>query len=418
LDHRFIRHRSPTQEECEHLEIIEILEANDLDEEEITQGASGGRKRVSKLSKEYEVIDLDAEDDTISDDIIEIDRIYTAQQTRRNKSLSLPERNKPIALPWISCREIETAHGTLRPGATAEIENGDFLFLKEIVKNCSTRKVSLRGYHLQRTRDLNGILPKLKNELCWNVEIELDDPRHYLEQSVAEVPLEEVVAIRQLRLTNKLFPSCSFRDDGFKGSNSEIEREAPLTLRWRYSCSFNTAKERMNNEYKQRSLEMLSRADLAGLDRLDLAARETDLRSEFRGYTDRGGGHRLGRQEKLVSRTYRILPREKKLANPTKFGSIYEETERIRCQVSSVSLNGSKPVNGSLQSRAGKAGIPTRSEQLVSIDLIDLEATPTSGFSRPVKPTAFNSIRRAPGQKYTYGDGCKCGINIYFLHFS
>lgn len=296
--------RSPTLEEYEQLEIIEISEMSDLDEEEITPGICGSRKKGTRLTNENSVIDLDSEDDTLSNDVIEIDGIYTTQQAHRNKSPLLPERNKPIVFPCVSCSSIETDHGTLRPGTTIEIKNGDFLFLKEIVKNCATDHIDLRGYHLQRTRDLNGILPKLKNELCWIVEIELEDHRHYLEQSVAEVPLEEVVAIRQLRLTNRLFPACSFRKDGFMGSNKEIERGAPLTLRWRYFCTFNTAKERLKNEFKQRSIEMLSRADLACLDRLDLAAMEADIRSEFRGRTIRGGDYILERQREHVSKVY------------------------------------------------------------------------------------------------------------------
>lgn len=79
-----------------------------------------------------------------------------------------------------------------------------------------------------------------------------------------------------------------------------------------------------------------------------------------------------------------------------------------------MSLKDFQDVNNSLQSSLTNTIQlqDQKEEQPKLVGLIDLETNQTSGLSKTlvipsVESTVLKPIRRAPGQKYTYGDSCK-----------
>lgn len=84
--------------------------------------------------------------------------------------------------------------------------DGDFLRIKGIIKNTWTQSITLRGDRLQRVKHLNGMLEKKLNEAVLFVEVDLDDPRRLNNQAAIEVPIAEVLRLRNVRFTNLKFP--------------------------------------------------------------------------------------------------------------------------------------------------------------------------------------------------------------------
>ena len=90
---------------------------------------------------------------------------------------------------------------TLRKGKTVELRDGDFLKIG-ILLQTETTEVFLQGRRFRRTTRLEDLKSARPNEVCWLEEI-------YLDQSFAEemIPLSDVVRVRQLRMTNKVYES-------------------------------------------------------------------------------------------------------------------------------------------------------------------------------------------------------------------
>ena len=87
----------------------------------------------------------------------------------------------------------------LRKGKTVELKSGDFLRIRLIIQADST-EVFLQGLKFQRSYKLGGIVTKHANEVCWVEEIFLDGSAED-----EEIPLSEVLRVRQLRMTNKTY---------------------------------------------------------------------------------------------------------------------------------------------------------------------------------------------------------------------
>ena len=90
---------------------------------------------------------------------------------------------------------------TLRKGKTVELRDGDFLKIGTLLE-AETTEVFLQGRRFRRTTRLKDLKSARPNEVCWFEEI-------YLDQSFAEemIPLDDVVRVRQLRMTNKTYES-------------------------------------------------------------------------------------------------------------------------------------------------------------------------------------------------------------------
>jgi len=162
-----------------------------------------------------------------------------------------PLRNPPIIPPFTKIKHFKWNNSFLKPGKTVSLKDDSFLHITKVIQNQETDIVTLRGWQLKRNRDFDGSLPKQKNELCYIHEVDMDDDRPMLEQSVIEVKLDQVLKIRRLVLTNKLFPECRFDrtqlpqgDNEFLGKH--IEDEELLVARRRYITEYKDARSREN----------------------------------------------------------------------------------------------------------------------------------------------------------------------------
>ncbi|KAL2075879.1 hypothetical protein VTL71DRAFT_822 [Oculimacula yallundae] len=173
---------------------------------------------------------------------------YGEASQAQARALPIPARNLPIRFPQV---EIHThkVHGlNLKKGKTVEFLNGDFLKIAMIIKNTATEEIVLRGWTLQRTARLQGLLPKKLNELCLVLEVELDDPRPVSEQSMVQVGLEGLVKMRHLVATNYPYPNLQFPTDDLpydtNAENLEYIRDYErLVVRWKYVTFYDNAAE-------------------------------------------------------------------------------------------------------------------------------------------------------------------------------
>ena len=115
---------------------------------------------------------------------------------------------------------------------------------------------------------MDGIVPKKINEVTFIFEVDLNDRRHYLEQSVVEVLRKDIFRIRKLICTNRPFPECRFDQNYLQGKTKKdtidyIENREVLVARWKLTTKFDNDRDRLENpnkpnNYRQRQLESLS----------------------------------------------------------------------------------------------------------------------------------------------------------------
>lgn len=412
--------RMPTEDELDHGVIV--LDA-DHDLDDLVETPSRNWHSLSKkngsraLDPETVLIDLDDEEDRLFEEVRMLAPRESPPPGRSGTVIDL--RNRPITPPWVIQESEQTTVGILKPGDVVELNGSGFLRISIIIKNLQSEAVKLRGCRLERSRELNGILPKKLNELYWNIEIELDDPRPLLVQGMEEIYVDQVLGVRKLQITNQLFPSCSFRETGGFYNEKDVFHNAPCTVRWKYICNYLTARDRWHNRWNERSIEHLKEGDLFKDNSLVLFASDAKVRSRYRGDTVPGGAYRgfekSGGIQPPVSTTV-----QKDSGKPTVLIINDEpEVERMRRSVSVMKLfdKGKKVYSSNLE----RLDVPNQGLQRRRVssprDVIDLSdsrvATPLSeGFIKPSKAGSSRSAARkqnirSPGQKYTYGDCCK-----------
>ena len=206
--------------------------------------------------------------------------------TRQKSSVILP-RNLPITAPFASLDDFSYNEIRLSPKVYVEMKDGDFMKIVHIVRDTRTSEVTLRGFIFRRTREMNGVLDRKLNEVCWIIHIDDDDPRDPNIQGLETIPVTEVVKRRKIRLTNLSFPALSFRDDEHKDTEEIVENERVLVCRYKYLCFYPNAKARTLNAWCEKGFHRL-RADDCDK-RSDNNMKDEDLRTVWRGVTSLGG---------------------------------------------------------------------------------------------------------------------------------
>ncbi|KAF7954552.1 hypothetical protein EAE96_005672 [Botrytis aclada] len=216
----------------------------------------------------------------------------------------VPLRNPPIVSPYFECERFLHGKLSLRPTKTVELADGDFIYIKHIVKyvkpedsrgfgldNTQTPSITIRGFRLQRCKYLNGMLEKKMNEVCLCYEIDLDDPRAPEEQSLVEVPLSSVKTLRNLRWTNYTYPKYRNLNRDATWTDVDTYNKGGLTVRWKYTCKYASASAREKNLYAERTLERITEEWLTSIHQStpSYLASNTQLRTEWRGETVAGG---------------------------------------------------------------------------------------------------------------------------------
>jgi len=205
--------------------------------------------------------------------------------TRRKLPVIVP-RNPLITYPFESLNEYTYNHVKLSPKSYVELQDKDFMRIVHIVRDASTSEVTIRGYMYRRTREMNGLLDRKLNEVCWILHIDDDDPREPLVQGVEIRAVSEVVKRRNIRLTNMAFPALSFRDE-VPETEETVTNHRVLVCRYKYLCFYPNAKARSIYAWCEKGLHRI-RADECDK-RADNNMADDDLRHAWRGDTQPGG---------------------------------------------------------------------------------------------------------------------------------
>ncbi|OBT79943.1 hypothetical protein VF21_01623 [Pseudogymnoascus sp. 05NY08] len=260
----------------------------DLEDYEVLPPLTGTTSNTT-TSKATIINDSDSEGD-FDFEIISSNTL-TSPTLARRRSTIYPMRNPPIIHPLDIVWATMVNNFALERNIVVELSDGDFLKITNLVRNVDTYDLTLRGHRFQRTRDLNGLLAKKRNELCWVTEVDEDDDRPASVQSLAEVPASSVVRVRKTLITNMSFPAATYRNTPFPGGMENVEHEGIVAVRWSYTTTWPSAKARINNEnaFCERVLRHLGEGDaLVGE---GLRIRDGFAREQFRGPTVVGGSY-------------------------------------------------------------------------------------------------------------------------------
>lgn len=209
------------------------------------------------------------------------DRSATAQVT----GFLSPRRNMPITFPMKSLDNYTHNGIRLNPKTCVELIDGDFLRIVDIMQNSSTLNVSLRGCIFRRTRYMNGLFERKLNELCWILHVDEDDPRDHATQAMITIPVDSIKGRRKIRMTNKIFPAHSFREDSGQEDEATIYQERVLVCRFKYVCHYFDTQARERNAWSEKAIHRL-RAEECDI---GLAESDEQLRFGWRGQTEKGG---------------------------------------------------------------------------------------------------------------------------------
>ena len=202
-------------------------------------------------------------------------------------SVILP-RNPPIRTPFLSLEHYTYNGIRLHPKVFVELRDGDFMKIVHIVKDTISSEATIRGWIFRRTRKTKGILNAKRNEVCWLVYIDDDDPRDFNIQGLETKQITEVVKRRQIRLTNQPFPALSYRDDQITESDETIEDVRVLVCRYKNITHFPNAKARLSSHPWTEKLVLRLRTDDCDR-RPDNSVKDEDIRTAWRGATVPGG---------------------------------------------------------------------------------------------------------------------------------
>ena len=194
-------------------------------------------------------------------------------------------QNLPVASPLQSLSEFIHNGIRLNPKANAELKNGDFMRIVDVIRDPATGDIFLRGWIFRRTRHMNGILEKKYNELCWILHVDEDDARDASVQAMESVPVTDVVRRRKIRLTNQAFPAFSFREDGMHDNEQTVLNERVLVCRFKYICTYLNSTMRDRYTWSEKALHRLRAEECDS----SLAKEDEKLRYDWRGRTDVGG---------------------------------------------------------------------------------------------------------------------------------
>ena len=207
--------------------------------------------------------------------------------TPPSSSIILP-RNPPIETPLFGLNNFTHTGIRLHPGVFVELQDGDFMKIVHIVEDRRTLEVTIRGFIFRRTRRTDGVLNPKRNEVCWIICIDEDDPREHSIQGLETRLVTDVIKRRQIRLTNQSFPALSYRYDRLNESNETIEDARVLVCRYKYLVFYPTAKARISSHPWSEKIVLRLREGECDK-RPDNNAKDADIRTAWRGETIPGG---------------------------------------------------------------------------------------------------------------------------------
>lgn len=246
------------------------------------------------------IADLTEDDESADDEDLALWMAQDAEDEMRRSSLagsdskattsrrpSVVPRNLPISSPFVTLDNFTYRGIQLAEKVYVELKDKDFLRIVRIIQDTSTSAITLRGWKFRRTRELNGVIDRKLNEVCWILHVDEDDPRDAKVQGMETVPVASIVKRRRIRLTNQSFPALSWREDQNKESPETIESDRVLVCRFKYLCFYADARARAAYVWHEKGFHRLREDECD--QRPDNSMKDEELRSIWRGYTERGG---------------------------------------------------------------------------------------------------------------------------------
>ena len=116
-------------------------------------------------------------------------------------SLEMPLSQTSVMSQYDVLSVFQTGNMTLKKRKTVELRDGDFLKIDTLLQ-AETTEVFLQGRRFRRITKLDDLKPARPNEVCWLEDVYLDES--YVEEMI---PLNRVVRVRQLKMTNMIYES-------------------------------------------------------------------------------------------------------------------------------------------------------------------------------------------------------------------
>lgn len=168
-----------------------------------------------------------------------------------------------------------------------ELVDGDFLRVKDIIRDTRKSNLILRGWLFRRTREMNGLLERKTNEICWVLHVDEDDRRELSVQGMESIPITHVRKRRSIRMTNRPYPELSWREDRIE-NREVVLNDRVLVCRYKYVCSYADADARRQNKWRAKALVRIQMAECDAT----IGVEDEALRYSWRGETLKGGSRK------------------------------------------------------------------------------------------------------------------------------
>jgi DNA (cytosine-5)-methyltransferase 1 len=182
-------------------------------------------------------------EDLLEDDIAGIidltgDDIATPILTRRSRII-------------LSEDETELPHHTLpsglllKPGVTIELNHAlsgykiQFVRIKSILRPAWSSEVLVRGWGFSRAGQLEGMIPRKRNEVVLIAELRSSGRKGWQEEALLDVQPSDIKSEREMRVTNAPFPEHRFDASELMRHGKEwVGDHSPLVCRYRYEIHY------------------------------------------------------------------------------------------------------------------------------------------------------------------------------------
>ncbi|KAI1347313.1 S-adenosyl-L-methionine-dependent methyltransferase [Xylaria sp. FL0043] len=151
------------------------------------------------------------DDEELASAVAEIIDLTTETPDEQQLSTEKPIRSPSLPVD-ILLDHYDLGGIKLEPEMTVEIKTLDhaqlfkssFLWIKHMID--TPHGIKLRGVPLTRARNMRGRLPRYRNEVVMILHVDSDDKRDEKTQAVIDIPIADVVKIRNCHFTNADFP--------------------------------------------------------------------------------------------------------------------------------------------------------------------------------------------------------------------
>ncbi|KAI0393359.1 S-adenosyl-L-methionine-dependent methyltransferase [Xylariaceae sp. FL0594] len=229
----------------------------------------------------------------------ELDRLDNAQGLRA-WSKTVPRNHSCHS--GLGLRSVRHNGGLIKVESVVQVaergvEEYQWEFLRVLAINSvpnAAADIRLRGITMTRTRNLHGLFPRYRNEVCALYDLVKADERDDDAQGAVEIPINDVIKTRALIATHHVLPKHRFNALQYHNNHKEIEDKARLVQRWSFRRYWPTKGDMLKKNPKCGSITHLTH-DSNEIDDLDLRCPDDINRSNFRGGIVRGGSYKGGR---------------------------------------------------------------------------------------------------------------------------